>query len=324
MVLKQVTGYKAQGAIRKIEVSPGILSFDNVYFLNLDTDSGTLTVPIDKKTAFTLHSQKDHPEDNDRYSPVLRARQAGLKPLGSLSYVSIDPKNYEKDQELEKIIQNHNDKKKKLEIVSCVHDDNEYEAFFELVDGSKYNMICSNMALFEAAYNNGQIKYKGEKVIGLKTFIDSGSRFILIDTAKKNIAFGASMETINELDGYDFKIGATKNRQYPDGRYTAQGLINELTLAVKSGIDVAVRDITINEFDGNVYFADIILERNGIKETQKILPSHGVIFGNLFDVPVFVEDDLITKQKIQQQMQEPDDIEEDSEQDEYENKPTIQ
>lgn len=296
---------------------------------------------------YGLGHMQYYPDLNLRYSPVLRARQNGLKPF-SLKTVYIDPTSYFKDDEMLETLKDQVEKirslkmKKSVDLIGHQHVEGKFDGYFELEDGSKHVIQCTQDLLGVVLTFGSNASYRGKSLTGLS--VAGKYQAVRISTDKRNAFIDFSESDIYLFDGFDLKTGAIKNVKLPlpDGRYSAEGLLNELSLASKAGIKVDVKEININDFTNKVFSADAIVEKNGKSELYKLPASNGLLIGKLFDAPVLVDDGIAIKvrqfeqeqikqhqlmmrqlhQQSHQTMDGNDDTEEDSDKDEK--KPIIQ
>lgn len=294
MGLIEVKGYEVtQGSVES-DLGQGFFRLNLGYILELDIGkTDTVSVSnIGRNDAHSLYFLRSKPSENTRYHPVLRARQNGLNPLGSLNYVSIEPRTYVSDKKYLSGLKKRGivDKTKKSDVIDCNHKAGEFDGFFELVDGSKHNVMCSNTNMLLAAANaSTKIKYNGEDATDLvelnfnyKGQPQNGSKII---TTSANALFPVY------LFGYDIRTGSIKQSKRTNGLYTGEGLLNELTLESRSGFDVKVKEVSINES----HKADLMVEITGKLSAFEMEISGGIIFSQIFGVPLYIDDKLLQK-----------------------------
>lgn len=317
MALKEVKGYDLTGT-PVISFGPSGVQQGIDYQLKLilgdNSDFHTIHL-MQLPTTIALYAMKYKPEINTRYHPVLRARQNGLKPF-SLKTVYIDPVSYSDDPKAVKALkvfteQINTKKKKSLDLIGHGHGNGKNDGYFELENGSKHNVDCSSELITSAIIFGSDIVYRSQKVTGLNR---PNNNFNVVRLSTDNINSFAVLNPYDScfslLEGFDFDTGAAKNVRISsrDDRYSAEGLLNELAQASESGINIAVKEVTINDFSNDVYSSDVTVEKDGKLNIYKLPVSNGLIIGQLFDVPMFLEYNLVDKvkqiEKLHQQMQQ--------------------
>lgn len=258
------------------------------HFIHLLTDDMYFAFKSHGRWYHNLESLKYGLETE--YEPILKSKELGLDPFGSGKYFSIDSTVYIRDREMkDKLILEKIADKRKIDFVGHNHG-KEKDAFFVLSDDSRHNINCSMKAFVSALINRMDIKYRNEDVTDFN--IAHPYALAKLTTNKRNAFLEITSEVFYFMDGFNIQEMSAKNKKTPDGLYTPEGIINELTLLARNGIDIKIKECVVTYMTVDTFKADINVEQNGKKEIYESLTSTGLILAKLFNAPIYLDENL--------------------------------
>lgn len=263
------------------------------YNMNLITDSGTyVMLRVLPYVAFTAGKLKEGKTESTVLHPSYLARKKCL-PIGSVSSVDINPISFETDEESLNYCKQYARPSANVLVLGHNHNVPVPETEVTFSDGSTEDMICAGTGIGSAVIHGAKLLYKSSPV---KKIRSAGNNLIVVETDADDLFTSSGNDGFLLVSGYDMKTGKSVNNKYPDGRYTAEGLINELSAYDREGVKVEIKEARVDQINElGTYLGTVDIEKNGKKESKLIIPSNSLLLKYLFNIPVFIEDSIFEK-----------------------------